>query len=115
MRNAIKVSSGVPYVDTLIDSFTIGDNVVWHIETGAFVELFCRAFVRDSVKEGKDVVYVSFNNSPKNIVAKMGPVINSPHVVIIDCFTSGKGEDAKLFRDLYETAYPHYKCKVIQV
>lgn len=111
----IKVSSGVRYLDELINRFNIGDNVVWQVETGAFVELFCRAFIRESVKEGKEVVYVSFNNSPKNILAKMGSAVNSEHVVIVDCFTSGKGDNSNLFLDLYKTTYKKYNCKVIHV
>ena len=110
-----KVSSGVGYLDRLINSFNRGDNVIWQVETGAFVELFCRAFIRDSVKDNKDVVYVSFNNSPKNILAKIGPAINNENVVIVDCFTSGKGENSNLFHDLYTTAYTGYKCKIIHV
>ncbi len=110
-----KVSSGISYLDRLINCFNIGDNVIWQVEAGAFVELFCRAFIRDSVKENKDVVYVSFNNSPKNILSKIGPSINNGNVVIVDCFTSGKGENSSLFLDLYTAAYAGYKCKVIHV
>lgn len=110
-----RVSSGIDYLDRLINSFTIGDNVVWHVETGAFVELFCRAFITSSVRQNKDVVYVSFNNSPKNILAKIGPAINNENVVIVDCFTSGKGERADIFLDLYKTAYKAYKCTVIHI
>jgi transcriptional regulator with XRE-family HTH domain len=113
--NALKVGSGVGYLDRLINCFNIGDNVIWQVETGAFVELFSRAFIRESVKEKKDVVYVSFNNSPKNILAKIGPSINDKNVVIVDCFTSGKGENAGIFLDLYKTAYTDYKCSIIHV
>lgn len=108
-----KVRSGIAYLDKLIDRFNIGDNVIWQVESGAFVELFCRAFIRESVKDDKDVIYVAFNNSPKNIVAKIGPAINNPHVVFIDCFTSGKGGNSTIFLDLYKTTYPTYKCRVI--
>jgi transcriptional regulator with XRE-family HTH domain len=113
--NASKVSSGIGYLDELINCFTIGDNVIWQVETGAFVELFCRAFIRESVKEKKDVIYISFNNSPKNILARIGSVVNNENVVIVDCFTAGKGENSGIFRDLYRTTYPGYKCGVIPV
>lgn len=111
----IKISSGVEYLDKLIDRFNIGDNIVWQVETGAFIELFCRAFVKESVKEGQDVIYVSFNNSPKNIVTKLGSCANNSNVMFVDCFTSGKGNNSGLFLDLYKSVYNKYKCKVVHV
>jgi transcriptional regulator with XRE-family HTH domain/KaiC/GvpD/RAD55 family RecA-like ATPase len=113
--NAQQVSSGVSHLDRLINYLAIGDNVIWTMETGAFVELFCRAFIRESLKDGKDVVLVNFNNSPRNIMARLGPIVNDKNVTMIDCFTSGKGEDGKIFLDLYETTYKKYKCKIVRV
>jgi transcriptional regulator with XRE-family HTH domain len=112
---AQKISSGVGYFDKLINNINIGDNVIWQVETGAFVELFCRAFIRESVKEGKDIIFISFNNSPKNIIAKLGTIVNSGNVTVIDCFTSGKGNNSSIFLDLYKTVYKKYSCKVVQV
>ncbi|HBU70087.1 MAG TPA: XRE family transcriptional regulator [Elusimicrobia bacterium] len=110
-----KVSSGIENLDKLINYLNIGDNVIWHVETGAFVELYCRAFVAASLKDGKDVIFVNFNTSPRNVMAKMGDIINNEKVTVIDCFTSGKGENSKLFLDLYKTAYKKYKCNIVRV
>lgn len=109
-----RISSGIPQLDKLINYLNIGDNVIWQMEAGAYVELFCRAFIKESLKDGKDVVLVNFNNSPRNIMAKMGPIINNENVTIVDCFTAGKGENARIFLDLYKTTYKKYKCKIIR-
>ncbi len=109
----VQVGSGIHFLDQMISSFNIGDNVVWQVETGAFVELYCRAFIQESIKDDKDVIYVSFNNSPKNIAAKIGPSLNNPNVTIIDCFTSGKGDNSSIFLDLYKTTYKKFRCKLL--
>ena len=110
-----KVSTGINHLDTLIDGLHVGDNVIWQVEAGAFVELFCLAFIKASLRDKKNVIFVNFNNSPKSIIARMGSTANNRNVTLVDCFTSGKGESSKLFLDLYETVYKKYRCKVIHV
>jgi len=113
--NVEKVSSGINHLDTLIDSLHIGDNVILQVEAGTFVELFCLAFIKASLRDKKNVIFINFNNSPKSVIAKMGDIVNNKNITLVDCFTSGKGENSDLFVDLYKTIYKKYKCKIIHV
>lgn len=41
-----KVSSGIASLDRIIGGLRIGDNVVWHMESGTFMEVFTAGFSR---------------------------------------------------------------------
>ena len=63
-----KVSSGIPGLDSLLDGLFIGDNVVWYDDAGSLARPFCMKFIRESRQQGKPIVYVSFDRSPKNLI-----------------------------------------------
>ncbi len=59
-----KISSGVSYLDHLLGFFKTGDNIIWEVEAGTYIEIFLRRFMEDTLKNGYKLVYVSFNVSP---------------------------------------------------
>lgn len=110
-----RISSGVPALDRLLGGLRIGDNVVWHMESGVFMEAFSGAFLRSSRRQGHKVVLVTVNASPKTVWGRLKPVVDHPDVTLVDGFTWGKGAGASLFADCYKRFYPAYKCKVLPV
>ena len=110
------ISSGINYLDRVIGGFLVGDNVIWQVESGAFIELFYLNFIKASIRNKKKVVFLSFNNSPKTILKKLGSFSKKKNLTLIDCFTSGKGESSDLFINFYEKKeYKKYGCKVIHI
>ncbi len=98
-----KISTGIPDLDSLIDSFYIGDNVVWEVDAGTAYTTFIRNFIRQSFIEQQVVIYVSFNRSPQSITADLGRLLSPEHFILIDCFTGGKGKNDNTFLRFYET------------
>lgn len=109
------VSSGINYLDKLIGGFQIGDNVIWQVEPGTFDDLFYISFIKVSLRDRKKVIFVSFNNSPKTVLQKLGSCSNNKNVTLLDCFTSGKGEKSDIFLNFYKNDYKKYKCKIVHV
>ncbi len=101
-----KISTGIRDLDTLIDSVNIGDNVVWEIEAGTSEDTFIHSFLKKSLSEGRDVIYVSFNRSPHSILLNMHLAEHLEKLTILDCFTSGKGKSDRTFLKFYETPHP---------
>lgn len=109
------VSSGIPHLDRILAGLNIGDNVVWYDDAGSLAQLFCRNFIRSSLDLEKPVIYVSFDRSPKNLLAQLGPLAQSPHLVILDCFTHGKGAGSDVFLAFYREASGDRRCLVERV
>jgi KaiC/GvpD/RAD55 family RecA-like ATPase len=63
----MKISSGIDYVDHLLGFLHPGDNIIWEVEAGTYIEVFLQWFVESSLKGGYKVVYVSFNVSPATL------------------------------------------------
>ncbi len=112
---ARRVSSGVPALDRAIGGLRVGDNVVWHMESGSFMEVFSSHFLKTSRKEGHPVVLVTVNASPKTILKRLGAVANHPDVTLVDGFTWGKGEGASLFTGYYDSVYTKFRCRMEKV
>jgi transcriptional regulator with XRE-family HTH domain len=51
---------------------------------------------------GWPVIYVSFDRSPKNLLNKLGVLAERPNLLILDCFTCGKGESSPVFMKFYD-------------
>lgn len=96
------VSSGVPQLDRLLDGLLIGDNVIWHDHAGSLAEVFALNFIKSSREQKKPLIYVSFDRSPKNLVDKLGSLADYPEMIILDCFTAGKGERSEVFTKFYD-------------
>jgi transcriptional regulator with XRE-family HTH domain len=98
-----KILSGINDLDNLIDSLYVGDNVVWEVEAGTSSEIFVENFIRQSLMESQNVIYVSFNKSPHSIFQQIGEIPSKENFVLLDCFTSGKGKNDRTFTKFYET------------
>jgi transcriptional regulator with XRE-family HTH domain/KaiC/GvpD/RAD55 family RecA-like ATPase len=112
---AKRIKSGIQSLDRIIGGIQIGDNLVWHMESGCFVEIFYMHFLKTTRREGRPVVIVTLNASPKTVLAHLGPTFNHKDVILVDGFTWGKGEGAKIFTDYYQSLYPRYHCRVEKV
>ncbi len=100
-----KISSGVDKLDALIDSFHIGDNVIWEVVAGSSHQHFIRDFLSAAHKGGHKTIYISFNHSPQSILNKYISTLGEDFI-LIDCFTSGKGKDDHTFSKYYENGHP---------
>lgn len=108
-------STGIEYLDRLIGELRIGDNVVWETDAGAYVDLFLDKFQRHSLSSGHNLIYVSFNRSPMTMVKKLSELPNQENITLLDCFTSGKGDNDATFTRFYESDDHSHKIDVIRV
>ncbi|MGC8603459.1 MAG: helix-turn-helix domain-containing protein [Desulfomonilaceae bacterium] len=110
-----RVPSGVSQLDRLLGGLFIGDNVVWHDDSGSLASVFCLNFIQASQAQGKPVIYVSFDRSPRNLLEKLGALAESPLLTIMDCFTWGKGAGSDVFMKFYNDSKTECPCRVICV
>ncbi|MFW5901955.1 MAG: cupin domain-containing protein [Thermodesulfobacteriota bacterium] len=110
----MRISTGISELDPLLGGLLIGDNVVWYDDAGSLAAVFSLNFIQASESQGKPFIYVSFDRSPRNLIEKLGPLADSPHLAILDCFTYGKGKGADVFEKFYEEhALPG--CRLVPV
>ncbi len=110
-----RVSSGIRQLDGLLGDLYIGDNVLWYEDAGSFTSAFCVHFIRESLAHKKPTIYVSFDRSPKNVVAFLGPLAESQNFTILDCFTNGKGDRSEVFNKFYEKDGAQWPYQIIKV
>lgn len=115
MSERVRVTSGVHQLDHLLGNLFIGDNVVWHDDSGSLASVFCLNFIRASQAQNKPIIYVSFDRSPRTLLEKLGPLAQNPSLTLIDCFTSGKGANSPIFLKFYEETRPDLSCRLIRV
>lgn len=108
-----RVPSGVSRLDLLLGGLFIGDNVLWHDDAGSLAPVFCLNFLQASQLQEKPIIYVSFDRSPKNLLDKLGNLANYPGLIILDCFTNGKGGGSEFFLKFYGEA--EAPCRIIRV
>jgi len=101
-------------LDRLLGGLFIGDNVVWHDAAGSLASVFCLNFVRTSQSQGKPIIYVTFDRSPKNLLDKLGRLADYPALTLLDCFTHGKGAGSPVFLQFYESRKKR-PCRIVQV
>jgi transcriptional regulator with XRE-family HTH domain len=99
----------------LIGGLYVGDNLVWETDAGAYVDLFVEKFVRHSLTMGYDLIYVSFNRSPMTMVKRLSELPNQENITLLDCFTSGKGDNDNAFTRFYESGDQPGRINVIRV
>jgi transcriptional regulator with XRE-family HTH domain/KaiC/GvpD/RAD55 family RecA-like ATPase len=109
-----RVPSGVSRLDLLLGGLFIGDNVVWHDDAGSLAPVFCLNFLQASQLQEKPIIYVSFDRSPKNLLDKLGNLANYPGLIVLDCFTNGKGGGSDFFLKFYEEP-EEMPCRIIKV
>ena len=110
-----KISSGIGYLDHLLGFLKTGDNVIWEVEAGTYIEIFLQRFIEHNLKNGYKVVYVSFNVSPSTLTKRLTYLSNLENLTILDCFTSGKGSNDPLFTQFYEKDKEGFGGSVVKV
>jgi transcriptional regulator with XRE-family HTH domain/KaiC/GvpD/RAD55 family RecA-like ATPase len=110
-----KISSGISYLDHLLGFLKTGDNVIWEVEAGTYIEIFLQRFIEHNLKNGYKVVYVGFNVSPSTLTKRLTYLPNLENLTILDCFTSGKGSNDPLFTQYYEKEKEAFKGSVVKV
>ncbi|MDA3896591.1 MAG: helix-turn-helix domain-containing protein [Desulfobacteraceae bacterium] len=110
-----RVSSGITGLDKLLSGLYIGDNVIWYDDAGSLASAFCMKFIKESQKQKKPIVYVTFDRSPKNLIEKLGLLAENQQLTILDCFTNGKGDKAEVFNKFYEKDGAQWPYQVIKV
>jgi DNA-binding XRE family transcriptional regulator/KaiC/GvpD/RAD55 family RecA-like ATPase len=111
----LRIASGVGELDRLLGGLYIGDNVVWHDDAGSLASVFCLNFIQASYAQGRPLIYVCFDRSPRNLMEKLGPLADSPLLTILDCFTFGKGAGSEVFLKFYEEEQTDFGCKIVLV
>lgn len=89
-------------IDRLIGGVLAGDNLVWEVDSGAPVDKFVSSFVSACETEETPIVYVSFNRSPHTIVNRYGSLMSAGRFKLVDCFSSGKGNNDDVFLDFFK-------------
>jgi len=112
---AAKISSGIGYLDHLLGFLKTGDNVIWEVEAGTYIEIFLQRFIEHNLKNGYKVVYVSFNVSPSTLTKRLNYLPNLENLTILDCFTSGKGNNDPLFTQFYGKDKEGFEGSVVKV
>ncbi len=111
----VRVSSGIEALDRRLDGLYIGDNVIWYDKAGSLAFPFCLNFIRESLQQEKSLVYVTFDRSPKTLLEELGPLAQSTHLTVLDCFTHGKGDNSPVFAKFYETDGNRRPCQILKV
>jgi DNA-binding XRE family transcriptional regulator/quercetin dioxygenase-like cupin family protein/KaiC/GvpD/RAD55 family RecA-like ATPase len=110
-----RVSTGLAGLDQRLDGLFIGDNVIWYDEAGSLAFPFTLNFIQASQRESKPLIYATFDRSPKALIQELGPLAEDPQLIILDCFTHGKGDGSSVFSRFYEkdgAQWPHRIVKV---
>lgn len=107
-------TTGVDYLDQLLGGLLVGDNVVWHDDSGSLASAFCHKFIQSSLDRKRPLIYTCFDRSPRNLLEKLAPLELNNTVTILDCFTSGKGANSPIFLRFYNEA-DSLPCRVIRV
>ena len=111
----VRVTSGVSQLEHLLGGLFIGDNVVWYDDAGSLAAVYCLNFIQSSQAQNRPLIYVSFDRSPKNLLDKLGALAQNDQLIILDCFTYGKGSGSKIFLQFYENKTPKWPCQIIRV
>ena len=98
------LSTGIEGLDRLLGGLRGGDNVVWEVDSGAPVDVFISSFLRVARQAGRHLVFVSLNRSPQAILKKHLGNVSKDRFVLVDCFTSGKGNGGKVCSEFYGDA-----------
>jgi len=96
------LSTGVESLDRLLGGLRGGDNVVWEVDSGAPVDSFVGKLLGTIKRGSQYVVFVSLNRSPQAILKKYPALHRRDEFVLVDCFTSGKGNGNRIFSGFYD-------------
>jgi transcriptional regulator with XRE-family HTH domain/KaiC/GvpD/RAD55 family RecA-like ATPase len=102
-------------LDNFLGGLYIGDNVVWYDNSGSLAAVYCLNFIQASQAQNRPLIYVSFDRSPKNLLEKLGVLAQNNQLIILDCFTYGKGSGSNIFLNFYKNKKPKWPCQIIKV
>ncbi len=109
------VSSGIDQLDVLLGGgILIGDNVIWYDTAGSLAPVFNLNLIQISQEQKKELIYISFDRSPRSLLEKLGPFTQNKRLTILDCFTHGKGESSDTFLAFYENLPKKLSCRIIK-
>lgn len=94
----------MPEIDHLVGGIIPGDNIVWEVDSGVPVERCMFNFLSACAREKSAVIYISFNASPQTITGKYASLMPKADFALVDCFSSGKGNDDQVFLDFFKTS-----------
>lgn len=97
------LTTGMEEIDRLIGGVLAGDNLVWEVDSGAPIDQFIKSFVLACETENAPVIYISFNRSPQTIVKTYQNLMSQGKFKLIDCFSSGKGNDDEVFLEFFKS------------
>lgn len=110
-----RIDSGSPYLDKILDGLQIGDNVIWYDQAGSLASAFSQSFLQSCHENGRPLIYVSYDRSPRNLLDQLGPLAENPNLTIIDCFTWGKGAGSEIFLNFYYDSSIERPCRIVRV
>lgn len=67
-----RICSGLPGLDKTLDSIRIGDNVVWQVSVIEDYRFVVDPFIRQSVKDGRNLIYIRFSRHAELAVLQPG-------------------------------------------
>lgn len=112
---AEEISTGISYLDNLLGGLKCGENLVWEVEAGTYIDLFAGKFIHCSLTLEHNVVYVSFNRSPMTMSQRLKGFPNLRNLTLVDCFTSGKGNNDQTFSRFYSMYRDSFEHSVVQI
>ncbi|MEW6263600.1 MAG: helix-turn-helix domain-containing protein [Thermodesulfobacteriota bacterium] len=110
-----RMTSGVAHLDQLLEGLYLGDNVIWYDDAGSLAWLFGLNFLEASMAEDKPVIYVSFDRPPRTLLDRLGALAVYPNLIVLDCFTCGKGGSSPVFAKFYDQTPIGTTCRVLKV
>lgn len=108
-------TTGMEEIDRLIGGVLAGDNLIWEVDSGAPIDKFILSFISACEAEGTPVVYVSFNRSPQTIINTYGTLMSTGKFKLVDCFSSGKGNNDEVFLDFFKSDKFEASCCPLHV
>lgn len=100
-----KITSGVPQLDEILQSYRLGDNVVWEVEELEDYRYFAGKLIRQAISSGSKCVYVRF--------APHDPILEPMEGLDIVKIDPGNGFD--FFSSQVHRTIEHYGEKVYYV
>jgi transcriptional regulator with XRE-family HTH domain/KaiC/GvpD/RAD55 family RecA-like ATPase len=109
------LTTGIAALDERLGSLFIGDNVIWYDVAGSLAQPFAHQLATACRDQRHPLIYVSFDRSPKTLIADLGPLVDADNLTIVDCFTNGKGEGSTIFREFYDKGTERRRCQLVKI